>query len=145
MSQESCKVVLDTLRSVRVISHTNSLIILTSAFLKGRGLFFIVAARLYPPADRTLWFTGSVHSDDSQFFATPELTRTCRKVFAPPILTDWRGTSPFNLGGWNYFPARTSLFCDTAATVETEGRISSAFPLISAKSFSYWSTTRSQS
>jgi hypothetical protein len=42
-------------------------------------LIFIAAARLYPPADRTLWFTGSVHSDDSQFFATPELTRTCRK------------------------------------------------------------------
>jgi len=56
-------------------------------------LIFIAAARLYPPADRTLWFTGSVHSDDSQFFATPELTRTCRKVFAPPILSDWRGTS----------------------------------------------------
>ena len=52
-------------------------------FEKGRGLLFTVAARLYPPADRTPLFTGSVPSDDSQFFATPEVDPNLPESICP--------------------------------------------------------------
>ncbi len=55
-------------------------------FEKGRGLILVRAARLYPPADRTPWFKGSVPSDDSQFFATPEVDPNLPESICPANL-----------------------------------------------------------
>ena len=145
MSREVCKVVLDTLQLIRVISHTNALFILTWCFSKRDAAYFLPSPRgfihpqIAPPCSRD-------RSPVTILSSLPplKLTRTCRKVFAPPIFSDWRGSSLFTELTCYYFRARTPSPC-RAGCLTDDNLTSPSFPLISAKSLSYWSTTRSQS
>ena len=75
-----------------------------------RLIFYRRREALSNPQVAPPWFTGSVPSDDSQFFATPEIDPNLPESMCPANLNDWRGSSLFKTEIGTTFAREPLLF-----------------------------------